>query len=160
LRKIIAAVAIITFFCVVSSSFAYERDERRGFQEIETLMLKEDYSQAKSKCDRFLRDYRQSRLRSRVYDLRSKAAKKIEGDASRDAYYIVQVGAFKKYRNAYKVKRSLKKQKFDAIIIKTKKNGKKLYKVRAGKFKNLNNAKSLLKRLKKKGHSAEIIDEE
>ena len=173
MKRIFLLFIAIAFLCFSPNSFSYERDERRAFQEIETLMLKGDYGEVKSKCDRFIRDYRRGRLRSKVYSLRKKAIKKIESDESArvsassaaqvedlpsDTYYIIQVGAYKKYNNAYKVKRELKRQKIDSIIIKTKKNGKTLYKVSAGKFRNLDNAEKLLKRLKKKGYAAEIIN--
>jgi len=174
LKKIFLLFVAIVFLCFSQNSFSYERDERRAFEEIETLMLKGDYKEVASKCDRFIRDYRHGRLRNKVYSLRRKAIEKIESDTTtqvsassaareedrpRDTYYIIQVGAYKKYNNAYKVKRELKRQKIDSIIIKAKKNGKNLYKVRAGKFRNLDNAEKLLKKLKEKGYATEIINE-
>lgn len=171
MKKIIPLIITMIFFCANLNSFGYDRREKMAFEEIETLFLKEDFKSVKTKCDRFLRNYRNSRLRKRVQQLRDIASKKISGvsekkeilkkeDKEKEIYYIVQIGAFKKYNNALKLKRSLKKRGFDSVILKVRKNRQIFYRVRAGKFKYLENAENLVRGLKKKGYTSEIINEE
>ncbi len=170
MKKIFLIFVIITFFCLNFNSFAYDRNEKRALEKIEALFLKEDFQAVKTKCDRFLRDYRRSRLKRRVRHLREITTEKIE-DKDREglrkidkdkegSYYIVQIGAFKKYKNAIKLKQSLRKQGFDSVILKVRKGRRIFYRVRAGKFRKLENARNLVRSLKKKGYSSEIINEE
>jgi len=180
-------IAVIFFNCVYAG--ASTRDEMRAIEKIEELMLKGEYTTAKRKCSRFLRDYRTSRLRKKVKGLRYKCEKKVKGmkdiyeyesktpppevtrvpasytktrapeKKKQAAFYIVQVGAFKSKTNANKMRRSLKRKGFDAIIIKDSLSGRTLYKVRAGKFRELKNARRLVRNLKRKRFTAEIINE-
>ena len=160
MKKIFLIFIIITFFCLNFNSFAYDRNEKKALEKIEALFLKEDFQAVKTKCDRFLRDYRRSRLTRRVRHLREIATEKIEDKDKEGSYYIVQIGAFKKYKNAIKLKRSLRKQGFDSVILKVRKGRRIFYRVRAGKFRKLENARNLVRSLKRKGHSSEIINEE
>ncbi|MCK4463149.1 MAG: SPOR domain-containing protein [Candidatus Omnitrophica bacterium] len=170
MKKIFLVFVIITFFCLNFNSSAYDRNEKRALEKIEALFLKEDFQAVKTKCDRFLRDYRRSRLRRKVRNLRDIATRKLSEKNTRYAirdtqyekelYYIVQIGAFKKYKNAVKLKRSLGRQGFDSVILKVRKGKRIFYRVRAGKFRKLENARNLVRSLKKKGYSSEIINEE
>ncbi len=174
MKKIFVLFISIMMLCVTFNSFAYERNEKRALEKIEALFLKEDFQAVKTKCDRFLRDYRRSRLRRRVRYLRGIANRKItnyklqinskfqipNSKYDLEPYYIVQIGAFKKYKNAVKLKQKLKKQNFDSVILKVRKGKRIFYRVRAGKFRKLENARNLLRSLKKKGYSSEIINEE
>ncbi len=76
------------------------------------------------------------------------------------SFYIVQVGAFKTYKNAKKLAYSLKKKRFDSVILKVRRAKEIYYKVRAGKFRELSNAQKLVRQLNKKGYNPEIIDEQ
>lgn len=175
--KIIICAVVISFCAGVYSPHAAARDEKRAFDRIEELFLKEDFKAAKRNCNRFLRNYKKSGLKKRVIYLRDISTKKISSESDQksvdqdiegvndrirqeDIYYIVQAGAFKKYRNAKKLKRSLKKKGFDVVILKVRRGTSIFYRVRAGKFKELKNAKQLVKDLKKKGYTSEIVNEE
>lgn len=186
-NRIMLRIALVCFLLTFryggpEAAHAYSAPETRGIERIEAHILKGDYNRAKRECDRFLRDYRGSRARRRVKELRGIAIRKMKGESdvaviakegtrvtprkavspARSApttYYIVQVGAFGKYLNAKRVRRSLKRKGFDAIISKTRRGGKTIYRVRAGKFSKIENAKRLVKELRKKGFQADIIDE-
>jgi len=170
LRKILIFIIVIIFCFTVCNTYAYESDEKRDVEKIEELILREDFASAKARCERFLRNYRKSRLSKRVVALKDIAVKKLSGKGieeetiyqpkKKNIYYIVQAGAFKKYRNAKKLKRSLNRKKIDAVILKIKRGRTVLYRVRVGKFRELKNAKRLVRNLKKKGFTADIINEE
>jgi tetratricopeptide (TPR) repeat protein len=72
-------------------------------------------------------------------------------------FYIIQLGAFKRLKNAKQLVRRLSRKKYDSYIQKIRKNGRVLYRVRGGKFSNQHYAKRLLKRLKRDGFPAKII---
>ena len=172
MKKILVFIIVIIFCFTGCNVFAYESDEKRDVEKIEELILREDFARAKARCERFLRNYRKSRLSKRVEDLKSIALKKLSGEGEgiredtiyqpkkKNIYYIVQAGAFKKYRNAKKLKRSLNRKKVDAVILKIKRGRTVFYRVRVGKFRELKNAKRLVRNLKKKGYTADIINEE
>ena len=51
-------------------------------------------------------------------------------------YYIIQLGAFRRLKNAKKLVRRLARKRYDSYIQKVKK-GRVLYRVRGGKFSNI-----------------------
>ena len=74
-------------------------------------------------------------------------------------YYIVQLGAFKRLKNAKKLVKSLARKKYDSYVQKIEKDGRTYYRVRCGKFSNEYYAKRLVRRLRKNRFSAKIIVE-
>ncbi|MFH1791237.1 MAG: SPOR domain-containing protein [Candidatus Omnitrophota bacterium] len=176
MRNRIIICALLAFLAASRAGYAYDRDEKRDFDKIEHLFLKEDFPAVKKKCDRFLREYRGSRLRKRVEYLEEVAEQKISqpdggtvsdvdygagkaGAVKTKAFYVVQVGAFKDYRNADKLAKALKKQKFEAVILKVRRGNAGFYRVRVGKFRDLGNAERLVRDLRKKGYAPEIVNE-
>lgn len=172
MRKILIFIIVIIFCFTGCNTSAYESDEKKDVEKIEELILREEFATAKTRCERFLRKYRKSQLSKRVEALKDITVKKLSGEGEgieeeaiyepkkEDIYYIVQAGAFKKYRNAKKLKSSLNRKKFDAVILKIRRGRSVFYRVRVGKFIELENAKRLVRNLKKKGYTADIINEE
>ena len=154
------------------NSYPSTRDEKKALEDIEILFLKEDYKAVDSRCNRFLRDFKRSRLKKRVQylhgmayekvnekEVRKEEIKKDEYKKAEEIYYIVQIGAFEDYKNAVKLKRELNRKGFECIVIKIPAETGLLYKVRAGKFSNQDNAERLVADLKRRGYNPEIITE-
>ena len=185
LIKQIVLVLVLVLFCNVT--FAANGNERRDFNKIEELYLKEDYTQVINKVDRYLRHYRSTRNKKKVLQYKEKAQRKLANEDTiqnivyteepkeqvlkqevsysdytnvKPSFYIVQVGAFKTYKNAKKIAYSLKRKRFDSVLLKVRKGKEIFYKVRAGKFRQLSNAQNLVRQLNRKGYTAEIINEE
>jgi len=74
-------------------------------------------------------------------------------------FYIIQLGAFKRLKNAKKLVKRLSRKRYDSYIQKIRKSGSVLYRVRGGKFSNEHYAKRLKKKLKRDGFPAKIIVE-
>ena len=170
MKNICLFLIIIAIVFTGFNTLAYERDEKRALESIQVLLLKGDYGRAADECDDFLREYRGSKYRSKAKHYKDIALKKTSKDREtpetrvqkpeKETYYIVQIGAFDSYKNATKLKRELKRKKFDSVIIKVRRGSKIFYRVRAGKFQYLTNARKLAKDLKRKGYASEIINEE
>ena len=169
LKRVTLFILIVSVLCGGINAFCYERDERRALEKIEELILREKCRSAERRCDRFLHDYKRSRLRKRVEDLKRIALKKIYGDKQGEidrgapegvTYYLVQVGYFKKRNNARKLKNALLRKGFDAAILEVKEGRKTFYRVMAGKFRQSYNAQQLVKRLEGRGYTADIVKSE
>lgn len=177
MNKHFLLIVLIATLCISFNAFAIDARERRDFQKIEELFLKEDFDTVSSRCDRFLREHRDSRFRKSVRHLKEIAKEKLEYKGEEgiareserqtgehktegEIFYIVQIGAFKELNNANRLKRRLKRQKFESVILKVRSGDRIFYKVMAGKFRNLENAEALARNLNRKGYSAEIINEE
>ncbi len=174
MKKIFILLIIASVIINSAVSFAYSSNEKRAYENLEVLMLRENYEAVLYESRKFLREFPSSRLKHKVKKLNSLAEKKLEQlyekkespvapaqsiTPQEEIFYIVQVGVFRKYSNVKKLKTKLKRQGFESVILKVWKSGKVYYRICAGKFKNLDNAKRLARNLKRKGHSAEIIAE-
>lgn len=72
-------------------------------------------------------------------------------------YFSVQVGSFKKRRNAQKLMRTLKYEGFDSFVIESKADdGQALFRVRVGRLKIRDQAKQLEKQLIQQGYATKI----
>ena len=74
-------------------------------------------------------------------------------------YYIIQLGAFKRLKNAKKLVRRLRRKRYDSYIQKVTKGGSVWYRVRAGKFSNRHYAMRLVSRLKRSRFYPKVIVE-
>lgn len=73
-----------------------------------------------------------------------------------DAYFSVQVGSFKKRRNAEKYAAKLSQEGFESFVEVPTGSGDGLYRVRVGKFRSRIEAQGLESKLKKRGYSTKI----
>ena len=74
-------------------------------------------------------------------------------------YYIIQLGAFNRLKNAKKLVKQLRKKGYDSYIQKITTGGSVWYRVRAGKFSNRHYAMRLVSRLKRSRFYPKVIVE-
>ena len=144
---------VIILFLVFSLSSGRLFAQGSGLRNVETLMLKGEYSQAARECERFLAGRHRAAIESKAqYFLGICLLKEASGYAG--SYFSVQVGCFSNKTNAEKLRGKLISKGYQAYILELP--GDDLYHVRVGKLSNRSQAGSLEQRLKAAGYSTKV----
>lgn len=99
------------------------------------------------------REYYDMLVRIYPYSLETKF---LVGEKSDFVEYGIQVGSFKKWRNAKKLCDELKSKDFDADIYTAVLGGSYFYRVRVGRFNRLGDAEDMARALRNRGYTVKI----
>lgn len=172
--------AIDTFYELVSKHSKSKYIKKALVRTADAYYVMQDYEQAKKTYDLFLTKFKDAEFQSYVYlkliycseklgfwedknkylyVLKTRFSSSLEATMipaleKRGYFYLVQLGAFGSKVNALALFKRVKRDGFDAAIVKDGLNGMTLYKVVAGKFKTRKNADVLVAKLVEKGYPA------